>query len=134
MHTFFPALAEIRKEVGAHAADTGEIAESEWTKVLVQVRRAPHGRGRELRGGVWLDPPEPHFDSGITRRTVESIGWKQVCQNPIEEVRKEFIFAYRRFKDTMVGEIQRGNIGALDNGPALDERQLTALPRKAVAS
>lgn len=94
--TFFPSLAEIRKQVGEQAANPNEIAESAWSTVMSEIKRVGQYR-------------TPQFESPLIAEAVESIGWRQLCTMDLGESQKSFIFTYRNLRNRAVTSIQRGD-------------------------
>jgi len=129
----FPAVSAIRKEIGAHAVNTAESAETAWIEVEREARRVGYNRPPEFRNGEFLPEQKSQFSSDLIARAVAATTWRLICQGDNErgQIAEQFRWNYRNLEKQAIGEIQRGNIGALANGPAIDEPQLTALPRKA---
>ena len=132
IHDWFPSVAEIRREVGHHAADPAEIAESAWVEVWQEVRRVGYNRPRVFQNGAFQDRPEPQFSSVLIQQAVDTVGWARLCTGKIDDVRLDFIFAYRNLRERAVSQIQRGEFMPTD--PALDEPAVRALPRKGAAA
>jgi len=116
--TFFPAVAEIRKEIGTYASEPEMIAETAWIEVKGQVRRCGLRRTQTFTNGRFYDSPEPRFSSEIIRKTVESVGWDVICTGNQDKVSEQFKWAYKAIQGQIVSRIQRGDISTGETLPA----------------
>jgi len=127
----FPAVSAIRREIGAHATNSAESAETAWIEVEREARHVGYNRPPEFRNGEFLPEQKPKFSSDLIARAVAATTWLLICRGENErgQVAEAFKWNYRNLEKQAIGEIQRGNVGEV--GPAIDEPHLTALPRKA---
>lgn len=112
IHTskFLPTIAEIRSAAAALEGLACGTAELDADEAWGQVQRAIHSVGYYSR---------PQFDSEVLMETVDSMGWQEICQTPVEDtqiLRAQFRRAYeqalaRRMekKDFRRAIIQGGN-------------------------
>lgn len=125
--TFFPSIGELRGIIADHVNGPDDLAETAWLEVMGEVRRVGYQPNRIFRNGVFHDPPKPVFSTERIAEAVASIGWKQVCTGATEDVRREFIFAYRNLRQRDVNRVHRGDVAtdrALESGaryPGLKE-------------
>lgn len=118
--TFFPSVAEIRKEVATSAIGGLVSAEDAWIEVRREIGRVGVGPGR--RG-------EPSFSTDLIRRAVESVGWYQLGMGKVEEARRDFIFTYRNLCTQATDQIQRGEATSVQlTGVLASGNGETALP------
>ena len=87
---FLPTIAEIRSAAAALEGLACGTAELDADEAWGQVQRAIHSVGYYAR---------PEFDSEALMETVDSLGWQEICQTPVEDtpiLRAQFRRAYEQ--------------------------------------
>lgn len=107
---FFPTVAEIR-EAAVVGGPTEGLAEAAWTEVQREVRRVGYGRGREMRGGVWIEPAAAVFSSPVTEAAVASMTWRLICLGEAAEVRDQFLWTWKNLATGLVKRSQASDGG-----------------------
>lgn len=109
---FFPTVAEIREATVTGGATEG-LAEAAWTEVRREVSRVGYGRGRELRGGAWVEPEQPRFTSPVTEAAVASMSWRLICLGEATEVRSQFLWTWKHVATGLVKRSQASDGGRM---------------------
>lgn len=87
---FLPTIAEIRSAAATLEGLACGTAELDADEAWGQVQRAIHSVGYYAR---------PEFDSEALMETVDSLGWQEICQTPVEDtpiLRAQFRRAYEQ--------------------------------------
>lgn len=106
---FPPKPADLRKIIADLTTMDLPSAEDAWIEVKREAKRCGINRLPVFRNGQFHDPPKPEFSHPIIAKTVEVIGWREICLNDKQSIiSAQFIKTYNAYRDRAVRETRLG--------------------------